>query len=134
MVSRREIVSGSNLTEVALVGMCRDYMVVNCILIIYRVVSLAVLCSSARTLSRPLGRPPPPPDLPPSRGVASLAHRRYRKNGDCHQFASHHDPRNKALSLKRIGWLYPIFLTQGLHFRYGSICLNSGRRLLPSNS
>ena len=31
------------------------------------------------------------------------------KNGDCHQFAPRHDPRNKALSLKRIGWLYPIF-------------------------
>ena len=30
------------------------------------------------------------------------------KNGDCHQFA-HHSPRNKVLSLKRIGWLYPIF-------------------------
>ena len=27
------------------------------------------------------------------------------KNGDCHQFAPRHDPRNKALSLKRIGWL-----------------------------
>ena len=32
-----------------------------------------------------------------------------RKIGDCHQFAPLHDPRNKALSLKRIGWLYPIF-------------------------
>ena len=31
------------------------------------------------------------------------------KNGDCHQFARSHDPRNEALSLKRIGWLYPIF-------------------------
>ena len=31
------------------------------------------------------------------------------KNGDCHQFASRHDPRNKAFSLNRIGWLYPIF-------------------------
>ena len=31
------------------------------------------------------------------------------KNGDCHQFASHHGPRKKAPSLKRIGWLYPIF-------------------------
>ena len=66
MVSRREIVSGSSLTEVALVGMCGDYMVVNRILIIYGVV---------------------------------IAHRRYRR-----------------------------------HFKYGSICLNSGRRLLPSNS
>ena len=36
MVSRREIVSGSNLIEVALVGICVDYMVVNCIPIIYR--------------------------------------------------------------------------------------------------
>ena len=32
-----------------------------------------------------------------------------RKIGDCHQFAPRHDPRNRALSLKRIGWLYPIF-------------------------
>ena len=30
------------------------------------------------------------------------------KNGDCHQFAPLW-PRNKALSLKRIGWLCPIF-------------------------
>ncbi len=30
------------------------------------------------------------------------------KNGDCHQFAPRHIPRNKVLSLKRIGWLYPI--------------------------
>ncbi len=40
MVSRREIVSGSSLTEVALVGMSSDYIVVNCILIIYSVVRL----------------------------------------------------------------------------------------------
>ncbi len=31
------------------------------------------------------------------------------KNGDCHQFAPRHGPRNKELRLKRIGWLYPIF-------------------------
>ena len=31
------------------------------------------------------------------------------KNGDCHQFDPRHGPRKKALSLKRIGWLYPIF-------------------------
>ena len=31
------------------------------------------------------------------------------ENGDCHQFASHHDPRNKVLGLKRIGRPYPIF-------------------------
>ena len=93
MVSRREIVSGSSLTDVALVGMCEDYMVVNRILIIYRVVSLAVLCSSARTLSRPLTS---------AAGV---------KNGDCHQFAPHHGPRSEPLGLKRIGWLYPIFPT-----------------------
>ena len=31
------------------------------------------------------------------------------KNGDCHQFAPHHSPRSKTLSLKRIGWLYSIF-------------------------
>ena len=36
-----------------------------------------------------------------------------RKIGDCHQFAPRHDPRNKALSLKRIGWLYPIFQRGG---------------------
>ena len=39
------------------------------------------------------------------------------KNGDCHQFTPRHDPRNKALSLKRIGWLYPIF--RDLHFYHG---------------
>ena len=39
------------------------------------------------------------------------------KNGDCHQFAPRHDPRNKALSLKRIGWLYQIF--RDLHFYHG---------------
>ena len=39
------------------------------------------------------------------------------KNGDCHQFAPRHGPRNKALSLKRIGWLYPIF--RDLHFYHG---------------
>ena len=39
------------------------------------------------------------------------------KNGDCHQFASRHDPKNKALSLKRIGRLYPIF--RDLHFHHG---------------
>ena len=92
MVSRREIVSGSSLTDVALVGMCRDYMVVNCILIIYRVVRPRGY-SSARTLSRPLTS---------AAGV---------KNGDCHQFAPHHGPRSEPLGLKRIGWLYPIFPT-----------------------
>ena len=39
------------------------------------------------------------------------------KNGDCHQFAPRHIPRNKVLSLKRIGWLYPIF--RGLRFHHG---------------
>ena len=40
----------------------------------------------------------------------TLAQSRARaKNGDCHQFAPRHGPRNKALTLKRIGWLYPIF-------------------------
>ena len=39
------------------------------------------------------------------------------KNGDCHQFAPCHGPRNKSLSLKRIGWLYPIF--RNLHFYHG---------------
>ena len=38
-------------------------------------------------------------------------HRAGPKNGDCHQFALHHSSRIKALSLKRIGWLYPIFET-----------------------
>ena len=31
------------------------------------------------------------------------------KNGDCHQFAPRHGLRDIGLSLKRIGWLYPIF-------------------------
>ena len=31
--------------------------------------------------------------------------------GTASQFASRHDPRNKALSRKRIGWLYPFFAT-----------------------
>ncbi len=39
------------------------------------------------------------------------------KNGGCHQFAPRHDPRNKALRLTRIGWLYPIFCD--LHFYHG---------------
>ena len=39
------------------------------------------------------------------------------KNGDCHQFAFYHDPRNTVLSLKRIGWLYPIF--RDLRFYHG---------------
>ena len=39
------------------------------------------------------------------------------KNGDCHPFAPRHGARNKALSLKRIGWLYPIF--RDLHFYHG---------------
>ena len=33
------------------------------------------------------------------------------KNGDCHQFAPRHGPRKRVRSLKRIGWLYPIFAT-----------------------
>ena len=42
------------------------------------------------------------------------------KNGDCHQFAPRHDPRNKALSLKRIGWLYPIFrVTESRRISHG---------------
>ena len=36
---------------------------------------------------------------------------------DGHQFAPRHGPRNKALSLKRIGRLYPIF--RDLHFHHG---------------
>ena len=43
--------------------------------------------------------------------------RKRAKNGDCHQFASRHSPRRKALNLKRIGWLYPIF--RNLHFYHG---------------
>ena len=39
------------------------------------------------------------------------------KNGDCHQFSPRHGSRNKALRLKRIGWLYPIF--HDLHFYHG---------------
>ncbi len=49
------------------------------------------------------------------------------KNGDCHQFAPRHIPRNKVLSLKRIGWLYPIF--RGLRFHHG--LLNRGFRHHP---
>ena len=41
------------------------------------------------------------------------------ENGDCHQFAPRHNPRNKALHLKRIGWLYPIF--RNVHFYHGLI-------------
>ena len=40
---------------------------------------------------------------PPKQPVAKVMQE--RKNGDCHQFAPRHGPRNKALSLKRIGWL-----------------------------
>ena len=43
--------------------------------------------------------------------------RKMAKNGDCHQFAPRHGLRKKALSLKRIGWLYPIF--RDLHFYRG---------------
>ena len=39
------------------------------------------------------------------------------KNGDCHQFTPRYSPIKKALSLKRIGWLYPIF--RDLHFYHG---------------
>ena len=51
------------------------------------------------------------------------------KNGDCHQFAPRHGPRNKALTLKRIGWLYPIF--RDLHFYHGLLGVTglSTRRL-----
>ena len=43
------------------------------------------------------------------------------KNGDCHQIRPRHDPRNKALNLKRIGWLYPIF--RDVYFYHGLLCL-----------
>ena len=43
------------------------------------------------------------------------------KNGDCHQFAPHQIPRNKALRLKRIGWLYPIF--RDFHFYHRPLAL-----------
>ena len=46
------------------------------------------------------------------------------KNGDCHQFAPPHGPRKKALSLKRIGWLYPIF--RDLHFYHGLLTVIAG--------
>ena len=52
-------------------------------------------------------------DPPRARGESRAG----AENGDCHQFASRHGPRNKALSLKRIGWLYPIF--RDLHFYHG---------------
>ena len=41
------------------------------------------------------------------------------KNGDCHQFAPPLGPRDKALGLKRIGWLYPIF--RNIHFYHGPL-------------
>ena len=40
-----------------------------------------------------------------------------RKIGDCHQFTPRHDPRNKALSLKRIGGNPRFF--RDLHFYHG---------------
>ena len=46
------------------------------------------------------------------------------KNGGCHQFAPRHGPRKKALSLKRIGWLYPIF--RDLHFYHGLLAVIAG--------
>ena len=39
------------------------------------------------------------------------------KNGDCHLFAPHQGSRSKPLSLKRIGWLYPIFRDACFHRR-----------------
>ena len=98
MVSRREIVSGSNLIEVTLLGICVDYMVVNRTLIIYRVVRPRGYLSP-RMVSCPLGFRSRPPDTQSRRGGVSLCR-----------------------------------LSPGRHFKYGSICLNSGRRLLPSNS
>ena len=51
-------------------------------------------------------------------GLAALGKSRSgAKNGDCHQFAPRYGPIKKALSLKRIGWLYPIF--RDLHFYHG---------------
>ena len=57
--------------------------------------------------------------FPPVRGSLAASGKSHAeaKNGDCHQFAPRHGPRNKALSLKRIGWPYPIF--RDLHFHHG---------------
>ena len=57
--------------------------------------------------------------FPPVRGSLSASGKSHaeEKNGGCHQFAPRHGPRNKTLSLKRIGWLYPIF--RDLHFHHG---------------
>ena len=54
------------------------------------------------------------------------------KNEDCHQFASHHDPRNKALGLRRIGRLYPIF--RDLHCNQGDRQLRTDFRESTSRS
>ena len=88
MVSRREIVSGSNLIEVTLLGICVDYRVVR---------PRGYLAS--RMVSCPPGFRSRPPDTQSRRGGVSLCR-----------------------------------LSPGRHFKYGSIRLNSGRRLLPSNS
>ena len=49
------------------------------------------------------------------------------KNGDCHQFAPRHGPRKRVRSLKRIGWLYPIF--RDFHFYHGLLNDEQARRL-----
>ena len=60
-----------------------------------------------------------PPDERCGLGARDKSHRGAEngRNGDCHQSASHHDPRNQTRSRKRIGWLYPIF--RSLHFHHG---------------
>ena len=57
--------------------------------------------------------------FPPVRGSLAASGKSHaeEKNGGCHQFTPRHGPRNKALSLKRIDWLYPIF--RDLHFHHG---------------
>ena len=60
---------------------------------------------------------------PPSFFVGLAARGKSRagaKNGDCHQFAPPLGPRSKALALKRIGWLYPLF--RNLLFYHGLVC------------
>ena len=52
--------------------------------------------------------------VPPTAPAACGKSRAGAKIGDCHPFAPRHGPRNKGFSLKRIGWLYPIFLYHGL--------------------
>ncbi len=82
-----------------------------------RVGSTAPFFTYGRDMSRPRVRDMT--HLPPARSSLAASGKSHAeaKNGDCHQFAPRHGPRNKALGLKGIGWLYPIF--RDLHFHHG---------------